>query len=305
MFRETEKAITRAAVTKAALSELERLSSLLQTELGDSEDVSMEEVEDELREMGLDIDQPIATEVIPFPFEKTLKRNASATRSNVKGCTLASYEQDRGKRQPHVYVSNEPLKGECTEEVGLLMRGIRYLARQRRYEEALSLTRDAVRLAPSYWRARNTLGTLLALFGKIDDAEQIFGQVLEEFSDNPKAVAAALHGRAWLNEIRYDLAPPEDVLKQNIRDYEGSLWVDSSRTNTRACLLISRAMLDESSKHEEILEDSVTHEGFFDDLRFELDEHRTEKHKVLKGFPAWVRHLLYPIRPLHASEYSS
>lgn len=306
MSKKTEKAITRAVVTKAALSELERLSSLLNAELEASASISMEEIDDKLREIGLDIGQSLPVETNPLFFEEVCGQHGPKTISGTGELIyLEDLNQARPKRQPHVYVSDESLQDECTDEVKLLILGIRCLARQQRYEEALSLARDATQLAPSYWRAWITLGTLLALFGKVDDADQIFQQVADDFSDNPKAVAAGLHGRAWVNEIRFGFAPPADALQETTRLYEASLQLDNSRTNTRACLVINRLMSDEISKHKKILEDSVLHEGFLDALRFELNERGARIHKVLKALPTWLRHLLYPIRPLHVSDYSS
>jgi tetratricopeptide (TPR) repeat protein len=270
MTKAVEEAITRAAVTKAALSELERFSAFLDAERGDSAQTSVEEAEDELR-----------------------------------------------GRWPHVYVSDEPLQNECDEEVKLLILGIRCLARQHRYEEALSLARDATRIAPSYWRAWITRGTLLALFGKVDEADEIFRRVETDFADDPKAVAAGLHGRAWINELRFGIAPPADVSEETTRLYERSLRLDASRTNTRACLIIRRLLsCGGAGRHEKGLEDAVLREGFLEHLRLELehlrhklDESGAVVHEVLrailKAIPAWLRHLLYPIRPFNACDYGN
>lgn len=261
MFKAAEEAITRAAVMKAALSKLERFSSYLDAEPGDTAQAPAREAED----------------------------------------------GTRGQR-PHVYVSDEPLRDECTGEVKLLILGIRYLARQQRYEEALSLAGEATRLAPSYWRAWVTLGTLLALFGRTDEAEQTFQQVVTEFADDPKAVAAGLHGHAWINEIRFGAPPPADVFRETTRLYEASLRLDDSRVNTRVCLAISRQMSDEGRGAEKGWNDSVLHEGFLENLRFELDERGSDEcggwiHEFLRAVPTWLRHLLYPVRPLNVSNY--
>jgi tetratricopeptide (TPR) repeat protein len=256
MLKAVKEAITRAAVMKAALSELKRFSSSLDAEPADSAQTFAREAEDEMR-----------------------------------------------GRRPHVYVSDEPLQSECADEVKLLILAIRHLARQRRYEEALSLAREATRLVPSYWRARITLGTLLALFEKTDEAEQIFRQVATDFADDPKAAAAGLHGQAWINEIKFDASLPADVSRETTRLYEASLQLDNSRANTRACLAIKRLMSDEGSGHEKGLDDSVLHEGFLDNLRFELDEGGARIQEVLKAVPTWLRHLLYPIRPRNVSDY--
>jgi tetratricopeptide (TPR) repeat protein len=258
MLKAVEEAITRAAVMKAALSELERFSSYLDAELPDSAQTSGRKAENEMSE-----------------------------------------------GQPHVYVSDEPLQSECTDEVKLLILGIRHLARQQRYEEALSLAREATRLASSYWRAWITLGTLLALFGKVDEAEKIFRQVTTDFADNPKAVAAGLHGHAWINEIRFGASAPADVFRETTRLYEASLKLDDSRANTRACLAVSRLMSDGGGSQEKGLESSVLHEGFLENLRLELDKRGARIQEVLSTAPTWLRYLLHPIRPLDVSDYSS
>jgi tetratricopeptide (TPR) repeat protein len=257
MLKTVKEAITRAAVMKAALSELKRFSSYLEAELPDPARTSGREAEDE---------------------------------------TTAG--------RPHVYVSDEPLHSECADEVKLLILGIRHLARQQRYEEALSLAREATRLAPSYWRAWVTLGTLLALFGKVEEAEKIFRRVVTDFAGDPKAVAAGLHCHAWINEIRFGDRPPGDVPQETTRLYEAALRLDNSRTNPRACLAISRLMSEGGGGHEQELEDSVLHEGFLENLRFELDKRGARIQEVLKAIPTWLRHLLYPIRPLNVSDYS-
>ena len=271
MFQASENAITRAAVKHAALSELDELCSLLHAELGASAQLSIEEIEAELREMGFDMSQP-------FPART---------------------------RRPHVYVSDEPLHNECTEEVKLLMRTIRSLGHQRRYEEALDIAREATKVAPNYWRAWISLGTLLGLFDQVNDAEKIFEQVTEDFADDLKAVAAGLHGSAWVKEIRIGFDPSVGQLQDTASLYEKSLQFDDTRANTRACLFINQVMTDETDKHTKLLEDSVLHEGFFEALRFELNERGTKMHKVLKALPTWLRYLLYPIRPLQAGGHSS
>lgn len=68
----------------------------------------------------------------------------------------------------------------------------------------------------------------------MDDADEIFRRVTADFADDPKAVAAGLHGRAWINELRFGAAPPEEVFQERIRLYETSLRLDDSRANTRA-----------------------------------------------------------------------
>jgi tetratricopeptide (TPR) repeat protein len=222
----------------------------------------VEEVENFLREMGLDPNQPIP------------------------------------KRVAYVSVSDEPLRNECMDEVKLLILEIRCLMRQRRYEEALDLAILATESAPHYWRAWKTRGSLLVLFGKTDEGDRIFEQLLKDFPDNPKAVAAGLHNRAWVREVRCGLSPSADELHEVSRLYEKALQFDSSRVNTRACLLINLLMSNKTDNDQKLLEDSILHEGFFDTLRFELTERGAEALKAFQKLPAWLRHLLYPIRPI-------
>jgi tetratricopeptide (TPR) repeat protein len=306
MSKVSEKAVTRATVTKAALSELERLSSFLDTELEVSAHLPMGEIEDDLREMGLDPNQPLPMEISQLIFERGRGQQSPDTISDAGELAYSEdSRQDRLKKLAHVYISNEPLRDECSDDVKLLILGIRCLARQQRYEEALNLAREATQIAPDYWRAWISLGTLLVLSGEVDDGDKIFQQVSKDFADNPKAVAAGLHGCAWVKEIRFGLSPSANVRQEMARAYEKSLQLDSSRTNTRACLLIHRLMSDESGKHRKLLEDSVLHEGFFDDLRFELNERGARMNKVLQALPTWLRYLLYPLRPLHVGGYGS
>lgn len=249
-------------ITRAAISELERLSRFLDTELEVTASMPIEEVENDLREMGFDPNQPLP------------------------------------KKAAYVWVSDEPLRDECTDEIKLLLLEIRHLARQRRYEEALDLAILATESAPHYWRAWKTRGSLLVLFGKTDEGDKIFEQILKDFPNNPKAVAAGLHNRAWVREVRCGLNPSVDELQAVSRLYEKALQFDGSRTNTRACLLINLLMSNSADNNQKLLEDSILHEGFFDALRFELTERGAGALKAFQRLPTWLRHLLYPIRPI-------
>ena len=300
MPKVSEKAITRAAIKHAALSELERLYSLLHTELEVSAHMSLEEIEAELLEMGLDPDQTLPLKMRQMISEETSEQQAPDKLSDIdERAYPADLLQGPPERPHHVYVSDEPLENECTDEVKLLILEIRCLAHQQRYEEALYIARETTRIAPDYWRAWTSLGTLFVLFGEVDEGEKIFDRVTRDFADHPKAVAAGLHGSAWVKEIQSGLNPSTDALREMARLYEKSLQFDDSRTNTRASLLINQMMTDEVSKHEKLLEDSVLHEGFFEALRFELNARSARMHKVMKVLPMWLRHLFYPIRPLH------
>lgn len=247
---------------RAAISELERLSEFFDAELEVTASVSVEEAEADLRELGHDPDQPL-----PRPVA-------------------------------YVYVSDEPLRDECAGEVKLMILEIRYLTRQRRYAEALDLAVLATETAPHYWRAWISRASLLVLFGRVEAGERIFERVLEEFSDNAKAVAAGLHGRAWVRDIKCGLDPSGEDLREVSRLYEQALELDDSRANTRACLLIHSLMNERSDNDRRLLEESVMCEGFFDELRFEMAERGARAVEVLRLLPSWLRRLLYPIRPL-------
>jgi tetratricopeptide (TPR) repeat protein len=249
-------------ITRAAISELERLSRFLDTESEAAASMPIEEVENGLRELGFDPDQPLP------------------------------------KRVAYVYVSDEPLQGECSDEMKLLILEIRYLTRQQRYEEALDLAIMATESDSNYWRAWISRGSLLVLFGATDEGDKVFERVLRDFPDNPKAVAAGLHGRAWVQEVRCGLNLSADKIQEVSHLYEKALQFDDSRTNTRACLLINSLMSDRDDNDQKLLEDSALYEGFFDALGFELTKRGAKTLKAFQTLPAWLRHLLYPIRPI-------
>jgi hypothetical protein len=271
---EAEKVITRAVISRAAFAELERLSLLLDRECGVTADTPLEEV------------------------EACGRHGGSVLRVVGARASAEDPEDDDTKMPVYVYVPDEPLHSECTDEVKLLILGIRHLGHQERYEEALDLAKEAVRLAPDYWRAWISLATLLVLFEITDGGYEIFERVTKDFAGDPKAVAAGLHGCAWVKEIRYGLAPSDEAVREVSRLYEEALRLDGTRANTRACLLLHQLSSDE--KDTELLEDSVLCEGFFDALRMEINERGARMVQVLQALPVWLRHLLYPVPPLHA-----
>lgn len=197
----------------------------------------------------------------------------------------------------YTHVSDEPLRNECTDEAKLLILKIRHLAKQQRYEEAQEVALTATRICPAYWRAWTSLGALLVRLGKIEEGDKVFAQVLKDFPDSSKGMAAALHNRAWVQEIKRGFNASANGLKEQARLYEKALKLDDPRVNTRACLLICRLLLNEKHKAERLLKDSILYEGFLDALRYELDTRGARAHKVLPALPKWLRHLLYPIRP--------
>lgn len=295
MSDKSKEAITRAAISQAAISELDRLSLFLDDGFDGTASMSIEEIDDELREMGVDPDQPIPAQISQAFFAGAGHEQASnAIHVSAGHANMHGFEADNTRMSAYVYVPNDHLHDECSDEVKLLILGIRDFGQQQRYEEALELAREAIRLEPDYWRVWICLGTLLVLFGKVDDGENIFTGISKDFPDNPKAVAAGLHSRAWVKEMRYGPNPSAAAL------YEEALQLDGSRANTRACLVINRLMLDRVSDDKELLEESVFCEGFFDALRFEINERRATALKIIQALPTWLRHLLFPISPLYA-----
>ena len=299
MSDRSKEVITRAAISQTAISELDRLSLSLDAEFDVTANMSIEEIEDELREMGVDPDQQIPAKISELFFAGLGHEQETGTVRDADGqASMQELEADKTKMPIYAYVRNDLLHDECTDEVKLLILGIRDLGQQQRYEEAMELTKEAIRLSPKYWRAWISLGTLLVLFSKVDDGEKIFKRVTKEFSDNPKAVAAGLHGCAWVKEIRYGLNPSADALEEMARLYKKALRLDGSRANTRACLFINRLMSDKTGDDEELLEESVLCEGFFEALRFEMNERGAAALKFIHALPTWLRYLLFPIRPL-------
>ncbi|HEY0322344.1 MAG TPA: hypothetical protein VGC66_15410 [Pyrinomonadaceae bacterium] len=287
MSKEREKLVTLAAILK-----LERISLFLDTELEVTAKMSVEEVENNLREMGLAPYKPLPEKIRRLISEQARERQASSLSD---GAEYAGQEAlNQGIVMPaHVYVSDEPLQHECEGEVKRLILEIRHLTKQRRYKEALELAVEATQLDPNYWRAWISRGTLLVLFGKDDEGEKIFRQVLNDFSGNPKARAAALHGRAWLMERRYELNPPAKILREVSRLYEKALKLDETRANTRASLLICRKKLGEIDKFEKLQKESSFYEGFLDHLRFELTIRRAIE--VWQSLSARLRRVLHDI----------
>jgi tetratricopeptide (TPR) repeat protein len=238
-------------------------------------------------------------------------------------------EKGESKIPAYVYISDESLDDEpATNEVKLLMLELRELSGQRRYKESLELARQATLLEPHYWRAWISYGSLLALLGNIDEGETIFRCVLKDFSDNPKAVAAALHNCAFAKEDRCELKPSGEDLREVSRLYEEALRLDNSRDNTRASLLINEvsrlheeaSRLDDSrdntrvslllnpllsrqtGKGQKPLEGSLQCEDFYDALEFEIEEREArgvKMYKVIQVLPMWLRNLLFGNGPNH------
>lgn len=269
-------------ITRKAISELERLSEVLDEAFEITANISPAELDEGLREMGVDPNR------LPSP-------------------SLSRILSDESEPNPaYLYVSDESLRDEAAPaEAKRLILEVRFLGQQQRYEEALELAEHAVRLAPDYWRAWNSYGTLLAVLGNLDEADAIFHRVLEDFHDDPKAVAAALHNCAFLKEVRCELNPSRASSREVSRLYEEALGLDGSRANTRACLVINSMLTDQIAKGNELLKDSRLCEGFLDAVVLETAErgarhYAAPMYKVKKALSMELRNLLYGAGPCHA-----
>jgi len=260
-------------IRQLAISELEKLAISLDREFEITSTMPIEEIEHELREMGVDPRRLQSLSLDQMLSGKRLSKNAA-----------------------YVYVSDELLQDEPIKVKELILQ-LRYLGRQRRYEEAMRVTEQAISIAPNYWRAKNSYASLCLLMGDLDKGEEIFLQMREEFSDNSKAVAAALHGCACTKEFKGKLNPEEINVLEVSRLYEQALELDDSRANTRACLLINTVLSGEVNKSRKLIEESRQYEGFFEALSFELAERTAREYaaniyKVVQVFPIWLRNLL-------------
>ncbi len=264
------------AIRKRAISELEKLSLSLDMDLEITANMTMAEIDEELREMGIDPEQ-----LSPIGFGQTLSEKPTAP------------------TPAYAYVSDDLLAQErATDEVKLLILQIRHLSRHKRYAEAWKLAEQVTALAPDYWRAWITYGGVLVVLGHVDEGAAVFVRTREQFSDDRKAVAAALHCCACVKEIRCKLNPSGEDLLEVIRLYEEALEFDDSRANTRACLIINSVLSGQISKSEQLFKASLQCEGFFDAMLLELQERTARKYaakmyKVMQAFPIWFRNLLY------------
>ena len=264
------------AIRKRAMLELENLSMSLDIDLEITANMTIAEIDDELREMGIDPEQ-----LSPVGFDH---RHA---------------EKSAAPSPAYAYVSDELLTQErAPDEVKLLIHQIRYLSRHQRYEEALKLAERTTALAPDYWRAWITYGGVLVVLGHVDEGEAAFVRTREQFSNDPKAVGAAIHACACVKEIRCKLNPSREDLLEVTRLYEEALKFDDSRANTRACLIINSVLSGQISKSEQVFSSSLQCEGFFDAMLLELRErgareYAAKMYKVMQALPIWFRDLLY------------
>jgi len=263
------------AIRASAISELEKLSVALDLDLDITANMTMREIDDELREIGIDPEQ-----FSPIGFGQSLSENAAVP------------------TPAYAYISDDLLAEERgTDKVKLLIRQVRHLSRRQRYEEALKLAEQATALAPDYWRAWITYGGVLVVLGHVDEGEAAFLRTRKQFSDDPKAIAAALHCCACVKEIRCKLNPSGEDLLEVTRLYEEALKFDGSRANTRACLIINSVLSGQISKSEQLLGASLECDGFFDAMWFELRErgareYAAKMYKVMQAFPMWFRDFL-------------
>lgn len=269
-------------IRQRAISELDSLSLSLDVELEITANMTIAEIDDELRELDVD------------PY-----RLPSMSLDQI-------FSEKKALKSPaYVYVSDDLLDNEnTTDEVKILILELRDLSQQRRYEEALELARRATHIAPHYWRAWVSYGSLVALLGHLDEGEAIFRRMREDFSGNPKAVAAALHGCASAKEVRCRLNPSGKDLLEVSRLYEEALEFDNSRANTRACLVINSLLSRQTSKGRQLFDDSLKCEGFVDAMLLELRErgareYAAKMYKVMQVLPMRFRELFYRTGPSH------
>src|SRR4051812_13655647 len=103
MAKKSEKAIMRAAISQAAISELDKLSLFLDTELEVTASMSIEEIEDELREMGLDPHQPAPAKVRQLIFAGAGEQQEPATVSIAdERAYMEDLDQDNTKMPVYV-----------------------------------------------------------------------------------------------------------------------------------------------------------------------------------------------------------
>lgn len=243
-------------------------------------DMTSVEIEDQLQEIGFGTRQ-------------------SPSLSSGQVLTINS----KSKSPAFVCVPNESLSSEpTTDEVKILILEVRELGRQERYKEALELARQATLLEPRCWRAWISYGSLQALSGNLDEGEAIFRRILKDFSDNPKAVAAALHACGFGKEVRCNLDPSEEDLRELLPYYEEAIRLDDSRVDTRACLFINLTKSRQIDKGQKLFEDSLLYEGFLPAMKFQIDERSLRVGKTytfLPAIPMRYRNILCSTGPSH------
>jgi tetratricopeptide (TPR) repeat protein len=201
-------------IRQRAISELENLSLSLDEELEITANVTIAEIDDELRELDVD----------PYGLPSVSLDHMLS-------------EKAQSMSPAYVHLLDDLLDDEiATDEVKTLILELRELSKQRRYEEALELARRATHLAPDYWRAWDSYGSLVVLLGNLDEGEVIFRRMRKDFSGNPKAVGAALHGYAYARMQRRRNYSDEDLLAMS-RLIKGVLESDNPRPTTRARLV--------------------------------------------------------------------
>ena len=273
------------AIRQQALSELERLAMSLDEAFDITANMSIAELDEELREMG---DDP----------------------HRLPSASLARILTGKGRTQipAYAFVSDALLRNDpAPPEAKLLILKVRVLGRQQRYKEGGELAEQATRLAPNYSRAWLNHGSLRCLMGDLDGGEAVFHRMRKEFSANSKAVAAALHGCASVKEVKGALGSAEGDLRDVLREYEEALELDGSRANTRACLVINSLLSRQTDKGLKLFEGSLLCEGFFEAMSLELRERGArdcgvKMYRVMQALPMWFRNLLDSASPGHAAD---
>lgn len=189
------------------------------------------------------------------------------------------------------HVSDDPLLDECSTAAQQLILELRHLCDQGRYGEAYEIAVMAARLDRNCWRARTSMGALLARFGEVDEGDHLFKQVMKEFSSSPKGMASALHNHAWALEIMGGLVSSAE-LAEPAGLYEEALRLDGSRVHTRACLILCWLLLGEEEKALRLLEESLLFTGFLGALHFELDTYGPQARQALRVLPERLRNIL-------------
>ncbi len=275
-------------IRKRAISELKRLAWDIDTDFEVTANLSLAEIDEELRSMG------VAPERLEgLSLEQILAQTSPP------------------KTPAYAYISNELLADEqVSSDAKLLILKLRHLGRQQRYPEVLELSRQVIQLAPNYWRGWISYSGVQVLLGNLHDGKVILDRILRDYSENPKALGAAFHGQGNLREIRSRLNLSVNELMEVTKLYEEALKFDPFRTNTRACLIINYALSGEVEKSRQLIEESSHYEGFFDEMSHELRErgergYAAKMYRVLPAFPMWFRNLMHGSWPVNGGRLDS
>lgn len=165
---------------------------------------------------------------------------------------------------------------------------------RRHWNEVLRLSDEALCLDPKAWRAMLNRGLALVNLGHVNKGKEIFLDMLEIFVLNKDALSAAYHNCGWVEEVRSAGGEDKKSLRRQIKYYEKSLKLDSSRVHTRASLLLCRALAGEKSKCNLLLTESLAYGSFLNALGFEVTNRGWQGHKALGMLPGWLYPVLFP-----------